>query len=71
MCAQYSALKHNTSPLRIGIDLADFAIPIDNLQEPGMAAGLLIRLDQYLVDTLGAGLVSQFQYLIEIYTTRT
>lgn len=37
-------------PLKTQIDLTDFAVPIDNLMEPGMAEGALNALDQFIIE---------------------
>ena len=47
------------------IDLRDFAAPIDNLLEPGMAEGALKTLDQFLVERVGTGLGFLYHDLVE------
>jgi hypothetical protein len=39
------------SDIKTGVDLGDFAIPIDNLLDPGMTRGALAKLDQHLEKT--------------------
>ncbi|TGJ86803.1 hypothetical protein E0Z10_g1996 [Xylaria hypoxylon] len=38
------------------VDLTDFAVPIDNLLEPGMAEGTLRALDQIVIENMGTQL---------------
>ncbi|KFY03045.1 hypothetical protein V490_00339 [Pseudogymnoascus sp. VKM F-3557] len=52
-------------PLKAQIDLGNFAIPINNLLEPGMAEGALSALDQFIIDKLGTKLGTLYQDLIE------
>jgi hypothetical protein len=52
-------------PLKTQIDLADFAAPIDNLLEPGMAEGALNTLDQFVIDKTGTKMGFLYQDLIE------
>jgi hypothetical protein len=52
-------------PLKTQIDLADFAAPIDNLMEPGMAEGALNALDQFVIDKTGTKMGFLYQDLIE------
>ncbi|TVY90703.1 hypothetical protein LAWI1_G004706 [Lachnellula willkommii] len=58
-------LATELDPLKSQLDLADFAIPIDNLTEPGMAAGALNALDQFIVDKTGTKMGFLYQDLIE------
>jgi hypothetical protein len=51
--------------LKTQIDLADFAVPIGNLLEPGMAEGALNALDQFIVDRTGTKMGFLYQDLIE------
>ena len=51
--------------LKTQIDLADFAVPIDNLMEPGMAEGALNALDQFICDKTGTKIEFLYQDLIE------
>ncbi|KAF2843912.1 hypothetical protein T440DRAFT_512456 [Plenodomus tracheiphilus IPT5] len=51
--------------VKTGVDLGDFAIPIDNLLEPGMATGALTKLDQYLLEETGTRLGFYYQDLID------
>ncbi len=41
-------------PLKTQVDLTDFAVPIDNLKEPGMTQGALNTLDHFIVSKTGA-----------------
>lgn len=61
----YMALNNELRQLQDGVDLGDFAIPIDNLLEPGMADGALTKLDQYLEEEAGTKLGFLYQDLIE------
>ncbi|TVY18075.1 hypothetical protein LARI1_G003499 [Lachnellula arida] len=58
-------LAMELDPLKSQLDLADFAIPIDNLTEPGMAAGALNALDQFIVNKTGTKMGFLYQDLIE------
>ncbi|TVY39828.1 hypothetical protein LOCC1_G004953 [Lachnellula occidentalis] len=58
-------LATELDPLKSQLDLADFAIPIDNLTEPGMAAGALNALDQFIVEKTGTEMGFLYQDLIE------
>ncbi|OBT47430.1 hypothetical protein VE00_03258 [Pseudogymnoascus sp. WSF 3629] len=51
-------------PLKTQIDLADFAVPIDNLEEPGMAEGALNALDQFIIDKTGTKMGFIYQDVI-------
>ncbi|KAG7069794.1 Ipa protein [Colletotrichum scovillei] len=50
--------------LKTGIDLRDFAVPIDNLLEPGMTAEALENLNQFMVDNAGAKLGVLYEDLV-------
>lgn len=62
--SDFAALGNELRQLKDGLDLGDFAIPIDNLLEPGMASGALTKLDQYLEEKTGAKLGHLYQDLI-------
>ncbi|KFY68179.1 hypothetical protein V496_01246 [Pseudogymnoascus sp. VKM F-4515 (FW-2607)] len=53
------------NPLKAQIDLGNFAIPINNLLEPGMAESALSALDQFIIDKTGTKLGILYQDLIE------
>ncbi|KAK1451824.1 hypothetical protein CMEL01_06398 [Colletotrichum melonis] len=57
-------LEKELNELKTGIDLRDFAIPIDNLLEPGMTAGVLENLNQFMVDNAGAKLGALYEDLV-------
>jgi hypothetical protein len=59
------ALGAELDPLKTQIDLADFAVPIDNLMEPRMAEGALNALDQFISDKTGTKMGFLYQDLIE------
>jgi hypothetical protein len=61
----FSALENELGQIKDGVDLGDFAIPIDNLLEPNMATGALSTLDAYIVDKTGTKLGFLYQDLIE------
>jgi hypothetical protein len=51
--------------LKTEVDLSAFAIPINNLLEPGMADGALNALDQFIVEKTGTKMGFLYQDLIE------
>jgi hypothetical protein len=51
--------------LKTEIDLSAFAIPIDNLLEPGMARGALNALDQFIIEKTGTKMGFLYQDLVE------
>jgi hypothetical protein len=61
----YSTLENELRQLKTGVDLGDFAIPIDNLLEPGMAAGALTILDEYFLEKTGTKLGFLYQDLVD------
>ncbi|KAI4949223.1 hypothetical protein J4E91_005687 [Alternaria rosae] len=61
----YTSLDKELKSLKDGIDLGEYAIPIDNLLEPGMAEGALATLDQYIVEKTGTKLGFLYQDLVE------
>jgi hypothetical protein len=63
--SRYSALDDELRQLKAGVDLSDFAIPIDNLLEPGMAESALRTLDQYLLAKTGTKLGFLYQDLVD------
>ncbi|KFY67662.1 hypothetical protein V496_01486 [Pseudogymnoascus sp. VKM F-4515 (FW-2607)] len=58
-------LAAELNPLKAQIDLGNFAVPINNLLEPGMAEGALSALDQFVIDKTGTKLGILYQDLIE------
>jgi hypothetical protein len=64
-CSRYTALEQELAQLRSGVDLGDFAIPIDNLLEPGMAAGALSRLDEISEDKAGTTIRLLYRDLVD------
>ncbi|KAK4234342.1 ipa protein [Achaetomium macrosporum] len=46
-------LEAEVVQLKDQVDLLDFALPIDNLLEPGMSEGALKKLDQFVIDKVG------------------
>ncbi|CAO2652314.1 Nn.00g005970.m01.CDS01 [Neocucurbitaria sp. VM-36] len=63
--SRYSALEDELRHIKSGLDLGDFAIPIDNLLEPGMADGALITLDHYILEKTGTKLGYLYQDLAD------
>ncbi|OJJ66190.1 hypothetical protein ASPBRDRAFT_59870 [Aspergillus brasiliensis CBS 101740] len=66
--AYLSKLKNlaaELEPLKKEIDLSEYAIPIDNLREPGMAQGALAALDQLIIDKTSADIGFLYQDLNE------
>lgn len=63
--AGYAAIDNELRVLKDGVDLGDFAVPIDNLLEPGMADGALTALDQYLQEKTGTKIGCLYQDLVE------
>lgn len=61
----YSALENELRQLKTGVDLGDFAIPINNLLEPGMAAGALTILGEYFLEKTGTKLGFLYQDLVD------
>ncbi|KAI4645040.1 hypothetical protein J4E93_005839 [Alternaria ventricosa] len=61
----FAALDRELRSLKDSIDLGEYAIPIDNLLEPGMAEGALATLDQYVVEMAGTKLGFLYQDLVE------
>ncbi|KAJ4365368.1 hypothetical protein N0V95_000515, partial [Ascochyta clinopodiicola] len=62
--------RYISEALRPGIDLGDFAIPIDNLLQPDMATGALARLDEYFLDKTGTRMGLLYQDLVNDSTTK-
>ncbi|KAI3542681.1 hypothetical protein CABS01_04147 [Colletotrichum abscissum] len=57
-------LEKELNELKTGIDLRDFAVPIDNLLEPGMTAEALENLNQFMIDNAGAKLGVLYEDLV-------
>ncbi|RFU32693.1 hypothetical protein B7463_g3641, partial [Scytalidium lignicola] len=51
--------------LKTQVDLSDFAVPIDNLLEPGMAESALNALDRFIANKTGTKMRMLYQNLIE------
>ncbi|KAK3939513.1 ipa protein [Diplogelasinospora grovesii] len=60
--AELNQLKKDT---QMDLLLRDFAVPIDNLLEPGMAEGALKALDGFVVDKAGTKMGFLYQDLVE------
>ncbi|OHE93648.1 hypothetical protein CORC01_11051 [Colletotrichum orchidophilum] len=58
-------LETELNKLKTGLDLRDFAVPIDNLLEPGMTEAALKTLDQFVVDNAGAKLGVLYEDLVD------
>jgi len=60
-----SNLEIKIGRLKEGLNLDDFAIPIGNLLEPGMASGALASLDGHIHEKLGTELSFLYQELVD------
>ncbi|KAH7234142.1 hypothetical protein B0J15DRAFT_571794 [Fusarium solani] len=58
-------LEAELAPIKMEIDLRDYAAPIDNLVEPGMADEALATMEEYIDDKAGTTLGCLYQALIE------
>lgn len=58
-------LEAEVALLKDQVDLLDFALPIDNLLEPGMADGALKKLEQFLIDKLGTKMGFLYEDLVQ------
>ncbi|KAK0615104.1 hypothetical protein B0T17DRAFT_619923 [Bombardia bombarda] len=58
-------LDAELNKLKTQVDLQDFAVPLDNLLEPGMAEGALKCLDEFVVDKAGTKMGFLYQDLVE------
>lgn len=63
--SKFGNLDAELEPLRKEIDLSGYAIPIDNLRQPGMAQGALAALGQLVIDKTGADIGFLYQDLNE------
>lgn len=63
--SKLKALQADLGPLAGGIDLLDFAAPIENLMEPGMADGALKEIDNFVTERAGADIGFLYQDLNE------
>lgn len=61
----FKGLTAELDSLKKDVDLSDFVIPLDIIEEPGKADGALRSLDQYIVDKTGAGIGVLYQDLHE------
>ncbi|KAK1837630.1 ipa protein [Colletotrichum chrysophilum] len=57
-------LEAELTALKTEIDLRDYAVPIDNLLEPGMAEGALAALEEFVVANAGTKIGFLYQDLI-------
>ena len=58
-------IEAELNQLKTKIDLGNFAIPIDNLLEPGMARNALETLDRFVIETVGTDMGFHYQDLAE------
>ncbi|TEA13923.1 hypothetical protein C8034_v003993 [Colletotrichum sidae] len=58
-------LEAELNQVKSELDLGDFAVPIDNLLEPGMAEGALKTLDEFVVEKAGTKLGFLYQDLVQ------
>ena len=63
--ARSGELEAEMNRLKAEVDLTDFAIPIDNLLEPGKAESALKTLDQFIVEKAGTKLGFLYQDAID------
>jgi hypothetical protein len=63
--ARLKALGAELDPHKTELDLSDFAIPMENLEQPGMAEGALMALDRFVIDKTGAEMGFLYQDLNE------
>ncbi|EXJ78100.1 hypothetical protein A1O3_09261 [Capronia epimyces CBS 606.96] len=63
--ARSQELDAEMNELKSQIDLQDFAVPIDNLLEPRVAAKMLRVLDDFIIEKAGTQMGFLFQDLIE------
>ncbi|KAI8632889.1 hypothetical protein F5Y19DRAFT_419350 [Xylariaceae sp. FL1651] len=63
-------LEAEVNHIKPGLDLADFAIPIDNLLEPGMAEAALKALDEFVIEKTGTKLGLLYLDLIDDCMTK-
>jgi hypothetical protein len=60
----FAALENQLRQLKTELDLSKFAVPIDNMLNPGMAYGALTTLDEYILGNTGTKLDSMYEELI-------
>ncbi|KAK3389939.1 hypothetical protein B0H63DRAFT_499751 [Podospora didyma] len=58
-------LEGELNKIKKDLDLRDFAVPIDNLLQPGMAEGALNTFEQFVVEKAGTKMGFLYQDLIE------
>ncbi|KAK0730197.1 hypothetical protein B0H67DRAFT_476561 [Lasiosphaeris hirsuta] len=58
-------LEAELNTIKDEVDLRDFAVPIDNLLEPGMAEGALKALEQFVIDKTGTKMGLLYQDMVE------
>ncbi|KAK7419619.1 hypothetical protein QQX98_003210 [Neonectria punicea] len=58
-------LEAELNKLKSQIDLRDFAVPIDNLKEPGVAQSALETLDRFIVEKTGTKMGFLYDDLVE------
>ncbi|KAH6896032.1 hypothetical protein B0T10DRAFT_397431 [Thelonectria olida] len=63
--SRWQELDIELSPLKKEIDVRDFATPIDNLLEPGMADNALKKLEEFVIEKAGTKMGFLYQDLIE------
>ena len=62
--SQSQDLEAELVGLKDQINLLDFALPIDNLLEPGMAEGALKKLDRFVIDKAGTKMGFLYEDLV-------
>ncbi|KAL2755419.1 hypothetical protein ACRALDRAFT_2041791 [Sodiomyces alcalophilus JCM 7366] len=68
LVAGLTQIEDEVNALRTKIDLSEFALPIDNLQRPDMAAGALRALDQQILENMGATIGDLHEGLVAEWT---
>ena len=63
--ARSAQLDIEINQMKKKVDLADFAIPIDNLLEPGMAESALKSLDDFIIEQAGTKMGFLYQDMID------
>ncbi|KAI0867947.1 hypothetical protein GGS24DRAFT_245646 [Hypoxylon argillaceum] len=62
-------LEAELNQVKLGLDLSSFVVPIDNLLEPGVAAGALKAYDEFIADKTGSKIGYLYIDLINECTT--
>lgn len=63
--AKSNELAGVIDPLKDVLDLSNFAVPIFNLLEPGMAEGAMGALDKFMTEKTGTTMINLYEDLVE------